>query len=259
MKNKSLAIYNLLSVVAVIYINYYSVIFGINGNTVGKLSNRYDNLFTPASFAFSIWGIIFLSLAIFSIYHIIDAFFLKKNEETFLKIGYRFLVANLCNCLWVVVWLYEWTGISVIVMTVILVSLLSAILHVDKKSVFGSFTRSALIWFPILIYSGWINVAIVANVSAFLSKLGWEGGFLSEAQWAIALVSVATVLNLVVLFKKGYWQFALVGIWALFAIYSRHQGSFSSIATVAAAGAVCIGVSIVFLQIRKLTASSQQS
>ena len=253
MKNKIYALINLLSVVAVIYINYYSVLFGINGNTVGSLSNRYDNLFTPASFAFSIWGIIFLSMIVFAIYQVIDTFFMKKNLDTYSQIGIRFFIANVCNCSWVFVWLNEWTGVSVLVMMVMLFCLLSMVLQANRTSVFSSAARSAFIWFPIMIYAGWINVAMVANISAYLSKLGWEGGFLSESQWAIALILIATLLNLAVLFKKGFWQFAIVGIWALFAIYSRHQVNFTQIATVAAIGAGAIAAGIVFLQVRSLT------
>ncbi|MEL7145476.1 MAG: tryptophan-rich sensory protein [Bacteroidota bacterium] len=256
MKNKILALLNLLSVAAVIYINYYSVIFGINGNTVGSLSRQYDNLFTPASFAFSIWGIIFLAMAVFAIYQVVDTFFLKKNQDAYLQIGYRFLVANVCNCTWVFVWLSEYTGLSVLVMLIMLVSLLSIILQVDRRMVFSSASRNLLIWVPIMIYAGWINVAMVANVSAYLSKLGWDGGFLSEIQWAIILILTATLLNLAVLFKKGYWQFAIVGIWALFAIYSRHAASLSQIATVAALGAGAIFLSIVFLQVKRLSRSA---
>lgn len=257
MKNKIYAVLNLLSVVAVIYVNYYSVLFGINGNTVGSLSGRYDNLFTPASFAFSIWGIIFLSMVVFAVYQFIDTFFLKRNQDMFEQIGYKFLVTNIGNCTWVFVWLYEWTGLSVLVMMVMLFCLLSTVLQADRTKVFSSFVRSAFIWFPIMIYAGWINVAMVANISAYLSKLGWEGGFLTESQWAIALILIATLLNLAVLVRKGFWQFAIVGIWALFAIYSRHQANFSSIAVVAATGAVAIAAGIVILQVRSLAVKLQ--
>ncbi|MEP3378966.1 MAG: tryptophan-rich sensory protein, partial [Maribacter dokdonensis] len=57
---KKLSILNLVSVVLVIAVNYISQAFSLNDTTIGEMSRRYDNLFTPAGYAFAIWGIIFL-------------------------------------------------------------------------------------------------------------------------------------------------------------------------------------------------------
>lgn len=56
------AILNLIVVIAVIAWNYLSNTEKINGKTIGEVSDDLDNLFTPAGYAFSIWGIIFLGL-----------------------------------------------------------------------------------------------------------------------------------------------------------------------------------------------------
>ena len=59
---KRLSIINLTSVVLVILINYVSQAIRINETTIGDISNKYFNLFTPAGYAFAIWGLIFISL-----------------------------------------------------------------------------------------------------------------------------------------------------------------------------------------------------
>ncbi|MEL6135648.1 MAG: tryptophan-rich sensory protein, partial [Bacteroidota bacterium] len=61
MNKKVLSILNLLMTLTFIGWNALSSSAGINGNTVGSLSAAYFNLFTPAGYAFSIWGIIFLT------------------------------------------------------------------------------------------------------------------------------------------------------------------------------------------------------
>ena len=99
-------------------------------------------------------------------------------------------------------------------------------------------------WWPISIFAGWIAVATIANISAYLSKLGWEGGPLSATNWTIVMIVIATLLNIVLIFTRGMREFALVGVWALFAIYVRHQNSYDTIATTALVGAVVIFVSI---------------
>ena len=60
---KKLALLNLLSVILVIAVNYISQAIRINETTIGEVSNKYFNLFTPAGYAFAIWGLIFLTVS----------------------------------------------------------------------------------------------------------------------------------------------------------------------------------------------------
>ena len=114
MTTKLLSILNALSVALVIFINYLSVAVSINGNDVGSLSAEYDNLFTPAGYAFSIWGIIFLGLVAYSVNEILETFKSKDQFEFTRKAGPWFYIANLMNALWVIIWLYEITWLSVL-------------------------------------------------------------------------------------------------------------------------------------------------
>ena len=102
----------------------------------------------------------------------------------------------------------------------------------------------AFVWWPICLYSGWIAVATIANISAYLSKLGWEGGFLSESTWTIIMILVATVLNLAMIKTRNMREFAAVGVWALFAIYIRHKETMETIAYTALAGCVILTIAI---------------
>tara|TARA_R110001632_G_scaffold10350_12_gene38478 strand:+ start:86 stop:499 length:414 start_codon:yes stop_codon:yes gene_type:complete len=107
-------------------------------------------------------------------------------------------------------------------------------------------TVIAFIWWPICFYSGWISVATIANISAFLSKLDWNGGVLSEQAWTINMIVAATVINLLMIWKRNMREFALVGIWALFAIYVRHNESNIYIAYAAMTGTVILFIAIAF-------------
>ena len=107
---KFYAITNLLVVIGLIYWNYYVNVNGINGNTVGSLSDQYDNLFTPANYAFSIWGLIFLGLLALCIFQVKKVFFDKKDDHFVLLIGPLLIIANVANVLWLDLWLNEMTG-----------------------------------------------------------------------------------------------------------------------------------------------------
>jgi len=258
MKNKMLAVVNAVSVVLVIYVNYYSQVVSINGNNVGELSARYDNLFTPAGYAFSIWGIIFLGLIAYALHQLITVFGKSDSQIVVQQTGYWFALANVGNATWVIVWLYELTALSVIVMSVILVSLLMVVVRTKMKQIKVKRGILLLNWLPVIIYTGWISVAIIANTSAYLSKIGWEGGFLSEVQWTFAMIVIAALVNVFMVLKKNMWEFGLVGIWALMAIYMRQQDAYNSIATVAMMTAGLIGASILIIMVNKVIATSKQ-
>lgn len=243
---KKLSVLNLVSVILVIVINYVSQAIRINETTIGEVSNKYFNLFTPASYAFAIWGLIFTTLIAYGIYQVKMAFFSEEPSKFIEETGYWFIITNLLNCVWVFVFAYEYTGLSVLVMAGILFSLTKIILNTNMEREPVSHSTFIFGWIPIGIYSGWIAVATIANISAYLAKLNWDGGFLSESGWTITMIVIATILYLLIIYKRNILEFAAVGVWALFAIYIRHQNEYSTIAYTALAGSVIILIAILW-------------
>jgi len=241
---KKLSILNFISVLLVIVVNYYSQMYTINGNTMASLSAEYDNLFTPAGYAFAIWGLIFLAMFVYAIFQIKRAFFSNKESDFIEQTGPYFLIANLANAAWVIVWLYEYTFISIILMFIILGSLLMIIKRTNMERWDAPFKIIAFVWWPICLYSGWITVAAIANVAAYLSKIGWDGWFLDEVQWTLVMITIAVIINILMIYKRNMREFAAVGIWALIAIYVRQQGNNDLIAYYA-----LIGSAVIFLNI----------
>lgn len=242
---KKLSLLNLASVILVIAVNYVTQALRINETTIGEVSNKYFNLFTPASYAFAIWGLIFTGLIAYGIYQVKMAFFSNEPSNFIEKTGYWFILTNLLNCVWVFVFAYEYTGLSVIVMLAILFSLLQIILRTNMNR--ASVSRATILfgWLPIGIYLGWIAVATIANAAAYLSKLNWDGALFSEQQWTVIMIGIATLVNIYMVWKRHMREFAFVGIWALFAIYSRHTGSIDAIANMALTCCIILAIVIV--------------
>jgi hypothetical protein len=238
--SKKLSILNFLSVILVIVVNFIAQTGQFNNNTMASLSREYDNMFTPAGYAFSIWGIIFISLLFYAGFQVYKAFSSYFDSGFILKTGYWFIIANLANALWVIVWLYEYTFISVLVMFIILGSLLKIVLKTNMERWDAPLTIIAFTWWPICLYSGWIAVASIANVAAYLSKIGWDGGIFSESQWTVIMIGIAVIVNSFMIYKRNMREFALVGVWALIAIYVRHQGGDQLIAYTALGGAILL-------------------
>ena len=91
------------------------------------VSDRYFNYFTPAGYAFSIWGIIYLGLLGFVFYTGVNA---QNHPDRFAvrsKIGWWFVLSCLANSLWVGAWLYDYTGLSVVIMGFLLFCLIKII------------------------------------------------------------------------------------------------------------------------------------
>src|SRR5690606_19372124 len=57
-----------------------------------------------------------------------------KEDNTLTEVGWWFFISCLANSLWVVVWLYEYTLISVFLMIVLLFSLLKIVVKTTMES-----------------------------------------------------------------------------------------------------------------------------
>ncbi|MGZ8510417.1 MAG: hypothetical protein ACXWWA_08580 [Chitinophagaceae bacterium] len=215
---KVLQIANGVALVATIIINYLSNTGIFNGNTMAVVSARLQNLFTPAGYAFSIWGLIYLGLVAFVIYQGRSPFTKMADDRIVLKIGWWFLVSCISNCLWVLAWLYDYTGLSVLIMLSLLFSLTRIIVKLNMEREKVQLKESVFAWWPFAIYSGWITVALIANIAAYLTKIQWGAWGISETSWAIIMICIAGVINLFVTWNRNMSEFALVGAWALVAI-----------------------------------------
>jgi len=220
---KFYAIANLLVILGVIAWNYGANAAGINGNTVGSISDRINSLFTPAGYAFSIWGLIYLGLVAHGIYQVRLAFSPTVQDEVITRVGPWLIIANLANAAWIWFWLNESTGISVIMMLVILVSLVIIIVRLDMERWDAPAGILVWVWWPLCLYSGWIAVATIANVAAWLDSIDWNFLF-SEVTWTVIMIIAAALLNLLMILTRNMREFAAVGVWALVAISVRHWG-----------------------------------
>lgn len=221
---KTLQYNNIFAFIATVFINYISNTGLINNTTIGGNSDELRTLFTPAGFAFAIWGLIYLLLAGFIIYQSRSLLVKVRNDDFILKVGWWFFISCLANSLWVIAWLYGYIGLSLVFMFTLLFSLLKIVWNNKMELWDAPITTIAFLWWPFVIYSGWVTVASIANVSAFLTKIEWNGFGISETAWTVSMILVAGLINLLITWKRNMREFALVGAWALGAIASANQG-----------------------------------
>jgi hypothetical protein len=73
---------------------------------------------------------------------------------------------------------------------------------------------------PFIVYLAWISVATIANVTALLVGIGWQGGFLSPAVWSTAMIIIGFALGIYFILRYKQYGYAFVLSWAFFGIYS---------------------------------------
>lgn len=201
-------------------INALANILPIGGRTTGGVSEFVDNIFVPAGFTFSIWGVIYSLLAFF----VIMAFIKRKEQpykEAISSIGYLFLINSLLNATWIFAWHNLYIGISMILMIGLLATLLMIYLKLQKINFESNSLASWSMRIPFRVYAGWISVATIANMAAMLTFYDFDGFGIDPQLWAMTMISIATVLGVLMLFKFDDFAFSTVVAWALYGIYSK--------------------------------------
>ncbi len=239
---------NLLSLAFVLVMNYLANALPIAGRRTGEMSDLFPNLFTPAGFTFSIWGLIYLLLLGFSIYQI--RFFGKPTPDFLQKIGWLFGLSCLANAGWLLAFHHLQIGLSMLIMLVLLGSLVAIYLRLNERTAIVTTAEQWLVKLPFSVYLGWISVATIANAAILLTHLGWDGEPGGPQCWSVVVISAAVAIGLLAILKRRDIGFATVIVWALFGIYSKRTadtGASDGMVEIAAiAGMVVVGLGILY-------------
>jgi hypothetical protein len=241
---KVLQVVNILSFLAVLVVNALAATVGINGRLTGALSDDIPNLFVPAGLTFSIWGVIYILLLLFTIAQARGLFAAgRESPGGTRRVGWLFFLSSVGNVAWILLWHYQLVGLSLLAMLLILGSLMAVHQGLGTgRSRAGAAER----WFfrlPFSVYLGWITVATIANVTALLVKAGWGGFGLAPEVWTVAVIVVAVLITAAVLATRRDAAYALVVLWALAGIALKRSADSSPasqvvLVTAAACGAV---------------------
>ncbi len=244
---------NVIAALATIVINTLAGIGLINNINTGAVSDLYPNLFTPAGITFAIWGVIYLFMVIFIVYQL-------KGIRTgavpaFVDaIGGYFILSCVANIAWIFIWQYKYITWTLVPMVLLLMCLIEIYTRLDigKKPVPRRERLAVHALFSL--YLGWITVATVANVAAYLVAIGWNHLGLSEATWFGIVLTVAAVIAILVIWTRKDLAYTLVIGWALIGIIIKHLQSSTTQPVLAAFTAVML-VIVLFAYLIRLVAS----
>ena len=222
---------NILGIITVIAINGLANALPINGQGTGQVSAKYESLFTPAGYTFSIWGLIYLSLLAYVVYQALPA---QRENALLAKIGPYFLLNCAANSAWIFAWHYELMLLSLFLMLVILGSLIRIYQILGIANGPASPGRRLFVHLPFSIYTGWITVATIANISAVQTAWNWNSLGLAPVSWTLVKLALAGAIGALVVLRRGDIAFALVVAWAAFGIVAG-QAAIPEVAGAAAA------------------------
>lgn len=233
------------AVFVLILMNVLSSMIPFGGQTNADVSAKYPTLITPEGYAFSIWGLIYLTMAVFAVFQ-----FFKGKEVRFYKLIWPYFMVNVvANSLWLVAFQNEWLIVSLVFMAIILWSLIAIFkIFYRVKGSLGT-TKRYFFHVPFGLYFGWVSLAAVVNVAVVLASFDLPFFSNNEGLFALIMIAIATALALIVLVSQKDFIYPFAVLWGLVAIYVRqmdepmamYAAKFGSIALIAALLVVFIG------------------
>ncbi len=203
-------------------LNILANVLPINGMNTGEVSDSYPNLFAPAGYTFSIWGVIYILLLMYTLYQL--GLFRKDevvNRDSDLEyINTLFSISSVVNAVWILTWHYKKILLSTVLIIVILICLILINLRIEKLTL--SFKEKIFIYLPFNVYFGWLTVATIANITTLLVDLGWGGFGISESIWTTIILIIGFLISGLVIMRQKNIVYGLVILWSYIGIYSKH-------------------------------------
>jgi hypothetical protein len=202
----------------------------VGNGTNGELSEKYQTIITPRGTAFSIWGLIFMSQAIFCVVQLLPRYRGTRMVQN--GVSYWWTAVCVTQVGWTFAFAFEVIPLSLFFMLCIWVSLMGLLYsqyYVEQSDIQNGSLLSWLaeFWclrFPFCIHGGWITAALALNINVVVVNSGASG----DVQLAVGIVSLAVLhaVSVWVLFNLGKqpnYTIACVLSWANGWIYSELQ------------------------------------
>ncbi len=200
-------------------------------------------LLAPGTGAFSIWSVVYAGLAVYAIWQLTAG---GRKSPTQRNLRPLAAGSAILNALWLGVVQPNWLGFSVVVMLTLLLVLISLFMMMVKRPM-ASAAERWIMWLTFGPYLGWVSVAAVANIAAWLASLGLgqDASWIDAAAVAMCIVA-ALIAAATVVYSGGHVSVAVAMIWGIAWIgVGRSDGGMTS-TTVAVGAFICAGLLLLF-------------
>lgn len=226
---------------------------GPGGKTVAEVSDLYRTAITPAGYAFSIWGIIYVSGIAYVVY-------LTMHESVAERIGPVVAVNFVLQTAWLFLWTRELILLSHIAICAMLGTAMA--MYIDGLSDMKSWDWGYFwqVMFFLGVYTAWLCVATTASFASLFTPRDHPSDLLglSPSIWARIILPVCTAVLIALSIGYRDLLFALVGVWSLWAIAvkqhtdPRYPGDESVVRVAIVCAGACVLAAIAALTLRIL-------
>jgi hypothetical protein len=212
------------------------------GVPIGEQSSS-DTWVTPAGYAFSIWGFIFLGSLAYAVHQAAPA---RRADPLLRRIGWLTVAAFAACTLWTVFAQALLLWVTVPLIALMLGTLAAVLVRVADHPAPLTPRERWLVAVPMGVYAGWLTVATVANTAAALKADGVERLVLSGPAWAYVLLVVAALIAAFVVARTRNAGYAVAVAWGLAGVAVARAEEITTLAYVAAAASGVVLLAILF-------------
>lgn len=232
---------SLVGVVANVTYNLVSSRLDPGTRSVADVSDSHPTLFTPAGYAFAIWGIIYGASLVYAVMALMPSQWHVRLHD---RVAPWFLLTNALTSLWVSLFMADQLGPATLIIAATLTSCIYVYSLASDHLISEHLSH---FWrLPFGLWMGWIAVATLATIDISLSAAGFGG---DSVLWTCALLLAASVVAVAAagLFLDPVVPFVVA--WATAAIAVAHfedSTLVGVVATLVAVKSASLGVRLAF-------------
>jgi len=219
------------------------------GQSPAEFAADSDATLRAASYAFSIWGVIFLWMLVYGVRQALP----QTGESDILSaFGWPSVIAFIGIGVWTIAAGADAEAATVVLIFASLIVLLIPLLtHAPAIRRLPRMDRDrwTVVW-PLALLAGWLTVAAPLNLVTVATGNGDLPAALSPTSWAVLAIGVVTVAALLVTFATRTLAYPLPVAWGLLALFVGEQERNGFLSAVALGAAVAVLVGGVILAFR---------
>lgn len=192
------------------------------GQTPQEFAADSDATLRVAGYAFSIWGVIYLSLLIYAVRQVLPR---TGESEILTRLGWPSVIALLGIGWWIVASAFDWEWATVVLIFASAAVLIAPLLaNADRIRLLSRGDRDRwLTVMPLSLLAGWLTVASPLNLLTILTGNGQLPAALPPIGWALLAGGVVTALGLFVCWRTRLFSYPLPIAWGLLGGFVAEQ------------------------------------
>ena len=224
------------------------------GQSAAAFAADSDATLKVIGWAFAIWGVIYLGLALYAIRQVLPQ---TGESDLIHAFGWPSVLAFAGIGLWIVAAAFDWEVATIVLifgsLIVLLIPLLTNARRIRALSM-GDRDRWFTVW-PLSLLAGWLTIAAPVNLLTVATGNGDLPMTLSPTMWAIIAVVAVSLVAVLVTWRIRTIAYGLPVSWGLVGVFVAEQSRNSVLAftaVIAAVAVLVIDVVIVLAQRRRV-------